>query len=468
MSSGSPSDRPWQDSRTVSPLPFFVGTIALVLFTWVWMDVNYVWHYLAPLPGPPSREELLATRPVTSSVLLYVSIGAVLAFLCQPHPWRALGLLPWAGIVFWIMLLIGLWMPYTPNFGRPIFAVIAGVLWYAPLATALRRLPHVPLSGGMQRIYDWPMALLMGSLCVFLFSWSDYAVKIATLASRAGSDPILIPAVYREIWAGVASRAWTLFTIATVTLLILIYVFRREMLESLAELVFLPLYRFKVVGPGIGEFPQYGPVIIIANHAAYFDPLWIGKVIPRQLTPMITSVFYDRPWLRFLLKYVVNCIRVEHVPRRREKPPEFDEAVRRLDQGECLLIFPEGQLRKRDDEPLKRFGQGIWHILKERPGTPVVPIWVEGGWGSFVSYAGGTPPMTGKGKLLDWNRKITVVLGEPMVLDPAILQTHQATRNYLMEVVLNLRRYLPRNGVLPGPKSQPALAPLPPVQSESA
>src|SRR5688572_8838342 len=101
MSAGA-RPRTWNDPKTASPLPFIVGTIALVLFTWVWMDINYVWHYLAPLQSPPARDELLSTRPVTSSVLLYVSLGAVGAFLCQPHPWRALGLLGWAGLAFWI------------------------------------------------------------------------------------------------------------------------------------------------------------------------------------------------------------------------------------------------------------------------------------------------------------------------------------------------------------------------------
>jgi hypothetical protein len=113
MSMETPRQRTWEDLRTASPLPFFVGTIALVLFTWVWMDVNYVWHYLAPLQGPPARDELLATRPMTAYVLLYVSIGAVVAFLCQPHPYRALGLLPWAGIAFWIMLMVGLVLDYS-------------------------------------------------------------------------------------------------------------------------------------------------------------------------------------------------------------------------------------------------------------------------------------------------------------------------------------------------------------------
>lgn len=453
----------WRDDRTSSPLPFFVGTIALVLFTWAWIDVNFIWHYLVPLQAPPPREELIRMRPITAEILVYVLAGAITAFLCQPHPWRALGLLGWAGIAFWIMMFIGMAVGYSPHFGRPIFAFIAGILWYVPFATALRRLPHVPISTGLNRLLDWPAALVLGLLSLWLFADADYAVNLARMARLI--PEAISPEQYQAAWKGIATRAWILYFIATVALMVIIYLFRREMVESLAELVFLPIYRFKVVGPGIGHFPPYGPALIIANHAAYFDPLWIGKVLPRQLTPMMTSVYYDLPVINYLMRDVVHAIRVEEAARRKETPPELNEAISRLDQGECVLIFPEGRMRRREDEILKRFGQGVWHILKERPMTPVVPIWIEGNWGSFVSHAGGRPPMQGKTIWNDFNRKITIVLGEPIHVPDTVLQEHQSTRQYLMDLVLGLRRFLPRdphqkvtNHGAPSAQSAPALS----------
>jgi 1-acyl-sn-glycerol-3-phosphate acyltransferase len=442
MASDSPARSWWRDDRTVSPLPFFVGTIALVLFTWVWIDVNFIKHYLAPLPGPPPREELLRTRPVTAEILVYVLAGSVTAFLCQPHPWRALGLLPWAGLAFWILMVVGMAVGYSPNFGRPIFAFLAGILWYVPFATALRRLPYVSMMEGVHRLLDWPAAIVLGLLSIWLFADAEYTLNISRLARE-----IISPDQYHQAWNGIGTRAWILLLIATVALMLIMYIFRREMLESFTELIFLPLYRFKVLGPGVGRFPQYGPVIVVANHAAFFDPLWVGKVIPRQLTPMMTSVYFDKPFLHFLCKDIINAIRVQQVARRKEMPPELMEAVARLDRGECLLIFPEGRMRKSDDELLKRFGQGIWHILKDRPRTPVVPLWIEGGWGSFVSHADGTPPLAKKNKWLDWNRRITIVLGEPLTLPAPVLEQHQNTRQYLMDAVLQCRRVLFRNGL---------------------
>src|SRR5205823_3104459 len=81
----------------------------------------------------------------------------------------------------------------------------------------------------------------------------------------------------------------------------------------------------------------------------------------------------------------------------------------------CVLIFPEAILRRKEDQLLRQFGQGVWHILRAVPDTPVVVFWIEGGWGSFASYKGG-PPM--KNKRLDWWRRIDLAVTEPQVLDP--------------------------------------------------
>ena len=74
---------------------------------------------------------------------------------------------------------------------------------------------------------------------------------------------------------------------------------------------------------------------------------------------------------------VVGAIRVEEARLRREVP-QLHEAIATLDQGEVVLLFPEGSLRRREDRPLKLFGQGVWHILHQRPLTPVVVCWIEG------------------------------------------------------------------------------------------
>jgi 1-acyl-sn-glycerol-3-phosphate acyltransferase len=172
---------------------------------------------------------------------------------------------------------------------------------------------------------------------------------------------------------------------------------------------------------------------------------------------MLTSTFFDTPLLRWLGTHVVPTIRVQAATYRREAP-ELAEAVAALDRGEAVLIFPEGQMRKTEHQQLRQFGRGVWHILRERPSTPVLVCWIEGGWGSFASYYGGPPA---RGKPLDWWRAIHVAVEEPFTLSPDLLADHRATRRHLMHVCLEARGYL---GLEPYPLPDVAI----PSEEESA
>jgi 1-acyl-sn-glycerol-3-phosphate acyltransferase len=212
----------------------------------------------------------------------------------------------------------------------------------------------------------------------------------------------------------------------------------RPAVEQVMEIVLWPLYRIRGHGPGLHGFPTRGPLLVIANHAAWLDPLWVGKVVPRRVIPMMTSAFYDLPGLKWLMKTVVQAVRVEASSYRREAP-ELKQALAVLDAGGCVLMFPEGQLRKRADTPLRQFGQGVALLLHERPATPVVVCWIEGGWGSYFSYEGGPPT---RNKRMDFWRRIDVAVSEPEVLGPALLDDQRATRAYLMQKCLAARRHL--------------------------
>ena len=198
------------------------------------------------------------------------------------------------------------------------------------------------------------------------------------------------------------------------------------------------MYRIRAHGPGAGRIPRHGPLLIVANHSSYGDPFWISVIVLRKTTPMMTSVFYDLPIIRWLMVHAVGAIRVQVGAFRREAPGLL-EAAAVLRRGGCVLLFPEGGLRKRETPLLGPFGQGVWHILKEAPRTPVVVCWIEGGWGSFASYRDG-PPM--KNKPLDWRWPIDIAVAEPCLLDPATLADHRTTRAILRDACLECRRWL--------------------------
>src|SRR5262249_30471644 len=138
------------------------------------------------------------------------------------------------------------------------------------------------------------------------------------------------------------------------------------------------------------------------------------------------------------LKNVFHVIRVQASSFRRQAP-ELDEAIARLDQGGCLAVFPEGHLRRVPEPSVRMFGQGVWRILQARPETPVIVCWIEGGWGSYMSYAGGKPT---KNKRMDFWRPIDIAVSEPQVVPADILADSRATRIYLMRACLQARGYL--------------------------
>jgi 1-acyl-sn-glycerol-3-phosphate acyltransferase len=216
------------------------------------------------------------------------------------------------------------------------------------------------------------------------------------------------------------------------------YALLPQAVELVTEGALWPMYRVRTFGPGRDLIPPHGPLIVVANHTAYADPFWVGKIAPRHLTPLMTSLFYDLPVIRWLMVHVVGAIRVPLATFRREAP-ELREAVGLLRRGGALLLFPEGQLRRTAEPSLRLFGQGVWHILQEAPQTPVVVCWIEGGWGSFTSYYKGLPL---KNKRIDWRRPISIAVEKPQVLDPAVLADPLSTRTYLMRACRECRRYL--------------------------
>lgn len=337
-------------------------------------------------------------------ILAGIGGGALLAML-QPHPTRILGLVPYGATGLALGLALATWFSPMPSW-LCVFLGVMGGMAYLPFLVACEA----------RRESKW---CLLAYVALPLF-----AALFLGSVSRLDAWP--------------RGRWWFLMAVISCGAAIAWWVWLRDAYELTLEILSLPMYRVRGHGPGLKQIPPEGPLLIIANHAAWFDPIWVAKVLPRRVTGMLTSIFFDLPVLHFFATKVVPTIRVEDSRYRREAP-ELQQAVAALDRGESVLLFPEGQMRKREDKPLHPFGRGVWHILRERPATPVVVCWVEGGWGSFASYRGGPPA---KHKRLDWWRRIDVAVSKPEVLNPVILQDHRATRNHLMRQVLDARKHL--------------------------
>jgi 1-acyl-sn-glycerol-3-phosphate acyltransferase len=349
---------------------------------------------------------------ITSWVAAGVAVGSLLAGV-QKHPRRVLGLVPLGGVGFTVGMV------YLASGDRP-------EPWFCALVGMAAGLINVPLAATYQAAAPADArgnAMAVRNLTDYVFA-TIAGLGLYLLGRFARFDGLM--------------QLWLVAGLSCLATLAAWWIFRRELIEQITEFVFAIMYRFRAAGPGLGTFPLKGPVVVVANHSSYMDPMWLGKVLPRTLIPMMTSVFFDHWFLRWTMIYLVDAIRVEASGFRRDVP-ELREAVAALDAGKCLVIFPEGRLRRSEELPLKLFGQGVWRILKERPETPVVICWIEGGWGSFFSYWKGLPT---KNKRFDIARPIGIAVGAQHVLAAEILADQRLTRQYLMEQCGQMRMYL--------------------------
>jgi 1-acyl-sn-glycerol-3-phosphate acyltransferase len=267
-----------------------------------------------------------------------------------------------------------------------------------------------------------------------------YTVTFALIGMAANAPPTACAFIRLKIGPlppEVAAVAFWYMLVLSAVLCVWCWLrFLRPFVELCVEPFFRVLYRMRATGAK--QLPAFGPCLVVANHAFWFDPCVLGVVLPRPITPIMTQRFYTVWFLKPLLKYVFRVIVVPETPMKRETP-ELEQAVAALDRGEVVVIFPEGYLRRKEEVPLRRFGQGVWRILHARPDTPVVACWVEGGWGSKFSYRNGPPTVN---KPMDVRRKIDVGVSAAEAVPADVLADQMATRLHLMNRVSAMRAAL--------------------------
>jgi len=176
--------------------------------------------------------------------------------------------------------------------------------------------------------------------------------------------------------------------------LVAIYIFTLVP-EFLARFMVFCLVRcmYRVQSQGLREhIPDEGPVILVSNHVSFVDALLIGGMVSRPTRFIMYQPIYKMPILHFIFKSL-GTIPIES----KSKNPAvyaaaFDAIEEKLNDNEVIVIFPEGKLTK--DGTIDEFKPGLLKVLEKNP-VPVVPIAIQGLWGSFFSHKNG-PAMAKK------------------------------------------------------------------------
>jgi long-chain acyl-CoA synthetase len=135
-----------------------------------------------------------------------------------------------------------------------------------------------------------------------------------------------------------------------------------------------------------------GPLLVISNHIAYFDPAYILAALPARLrhrlavamdgelletmhTPPEGTAFFERLFLRMQYFLVVSLFNVFPLPRHSGFLKSFGFAGDLVDRGWNVLIFPEGARTR--NGVMNPFQGGIG-LLAARLRAPILPMRLDG------------------------------------------------------------------------------------------
>ncbi|MGO3882936.1 MAG: lysophospholipid acyltransferase family protein [Proteus vulgaris] len=147
------------------------------------------------------------------------------------------------------------------------------------------------------------------------------------------------------------------------------------------------------------------PCIYYANHSSHLDGLVIWSCLTPNIRPYVHPVAAEDYWNKNRLRRYLSrrIFRAILIPRHATKMNFTEEnsqdekipnqimdrntsstsnkvnalAIMQdiLDQGESLIIFPEGT--RGNGEYIQDFKAGLWHLSRKNPNVQLVPIYLE-------------------------------------------------------------------------------------------
>ncbi len=177
------------------------------------------------------------------------------------------------------------------------------------------------------------------------------------------------------------------FVLAIMNIVVAAYVYSRVPEFVLRFFIWIlghTLYR--VQDKGLENIPETGPAVLVCNHVSYVDALLIGGTYHRPIRFVMDRSIAEMKGLKTFFKIAKTIPICSPKADAEVYENAFKRIKEELDKGELICIFPEGKLTTNGE--VDTFKAGIERILKESP-VHVVPMALDGLWGSFFSHKGG-------------------------------------------------------------------------------
>ena len=353
---------------------------SILAISWFWFLGAGILSVLPPI----GRDLLHTNEKVVTAFLATFTIGIALgAFLCEKLSFQRveIGLVPWGSVGLSVFLAdlgwtISQWsfqasfvpLDFTTFLAQPGAARILGDLFFLSVAGGLFTVPLYTLIQERSERKIRSRMIASNNIYNALFMVVSSVMLMNLYALHLTIPQILW--VYAALNASVAIYIYTVVPEFT--------------LRFLGWAISRVMYRIQV--SGVENIPKTGAAVLICNHVSFVDWLIVSSAIQRPIRFVIYYKFAQTPLLRYLFRHA----KVIPIASAQEDKKIFDEAfetvARELKAGELVGIFPEGALTP--DGELKSFKRGVEHVVARTP-VPVIPIALQGLWGSIFSRKGG-------------------------------------------------------------------------------
>jgi acyl-[acyl-carrier-protein]-phospholipid O-acyltransferase/long-chain-fatty-acid--[acyl-carrier-protein] ligase len=176
------------------------------------------------------------------------------------------------------------------------------------------------------------------------------------------------------IWTAVMSLAATAYVL---------WLLPDSLLRLLLWMLTHTLYRLDVAGRE--RVPARGGALLVPNHVSMADAVLLIAAIDRPVRFLMFKGSYDHPLVKPFAK-ILGVIPISSDQGPREMIHSLRRATQALEDGELVCIFPEGQMTRIGQ--MMPFRRGMERIIKGVD-VPIIPVNLDGVWGSIFSFAGG-------------------------------------------------------------------------------
>ncbi len=130
-------------------------------------------------------------------------------------------------------------------------------------------------------------------------------------------------------------------------------------------------FLFSLRKQGWENVPRSGPVMLVANHQSFLDPIAIGLAAYRKISFLTRKSLFNNAAIGTYLKSVGCCpINIEGVAKE-----GIRSTLELLNQGKAVLIFPEGT--RSEDGMLQELKPGIQLLIK-KSNAIIIPVGIAG------------------------------------------------------------------------------------------